>query len=82
MHIDYLPTLDGKLAQLDDRIHELQALEAELHAWIVAHPDLAGKPPPPVPPPSVAREFTLLMALKTALEKLGATRAALARRRA
>lgn len=80
MEIDYLPTPVEKVAQIEARIEELRVLEAELHARIVNHPDLKGKPPPPAPPPSVAREFLVVMAVKTALEKLGETRAALARR--
>lgn len=80
MEIDYLPTPAEKVAQIEARIEELRVLEAQLHARIVNHPDLKGKPPPPAPPPSVAREFLVLMAVKTALEKLGETRAALARR--
>jgi len=80
MEINYLPTIAGKIAQLDARIAALRALEVQVHARILNHPDLEGKPPPPAPPPSVAREFLVLMAVKTALEKLGETRAALARR--
>lgn len=80
MEIDYLPTPREKVAQLEARIEALRILEAELHARIVDHPDLKGKPPPAAPPPSVAREFLVLMAVKTALEKLSATRAALVRR--
>lgn len=80
MEIDYLPGREEKIAQLDERIEMLRALEAQLHNRVVTHPDLRDKPPPPVPPPSVAREFMVLTAVRTALEKLAATRVALARR--
>ncbi len=82
MEIDSLPTAAEKIAQLDERIEALQALEGQVRARIIHHPDLKGQPPSPAPPASVAREFMLLMAVQTAIEKLNQTRAALARRSA
>jgi hypothetical protein len=36
---------------------------------------------PPVPPPAIMREFSVVMSARTATEKLQATRAALVRKR-
>ena len=58
----------------------MRAVEDAARERIVSSPELAGKPLPPVPPPAVMREFTLVMAARTAIEKLEATRAALAKR--
>jgi hypothetical protein len=80
MAIDYLPTATEKVRQLGDRIELLRAFETQVHARIVSNPELRGRPMPPVPPPSVAGEFQVLMAIHTALQKLGETRAALMRR--
>lgn len=79
MEIDYASGVEGKLRQLDARITALLALEREVHARIVGHPALRGGPLPPAPPPEIAREFAVLTATATALDKLTATRAALAR---
>ena len=80
MEIDWAPGLEDKLRQIDDRVADLRILAAEVYERIVDHPDVRVSPPPAMPPPAVAREFAVLMALKTALEKLTATRAGLSRR--
>jgi len=82
MEIDDLPTAAEKIAQLDERIDALRALEGQVRARIIHHSDLKGQSPSPAPPAFVAQEFMLLMAVQTAIEKLGQTRAALARRSA
>ena len=80
MDIDWAPDTAGKVAQLDERLVAVRAVEDAARERIVSSPELAGKPLPPVPPPAVMREFTLVMAARTAIEKLEATRAALAKR--
>jgi hypothetical protein len=81
MGIEWAEAVDAKIAQIDARIPELRALEELARQRIVESPELAGKPLPPLPPPAVLREFTLVMAARTAIEKLTETRAALARKR-
>lgn len=81
MDIEWARGLDAKLAQIDARLVEIRAIEAAVRQRIIDSPDLAGKPLPPVPPPAVLREFAVVMAAKTATEKLQATRAALAGKR-
>ena len=80
MEIDWSAEVDGKIAQIDARLDALRTVESAARQRIVESPDLAGKPLPPVPPPSVIREFTVVMAARTATEKLTATRAALVRK--
>jgi len=80
MDIDWARDTPGKVAQLDERLVAVRAVEDAARERIVTSPELAGKPLPPVPPPAVLREFTLVMAARTAIEKLEATRAALAKR--
>jgi hypothetical protein len=81
MGIEWAAAVDAKIAQIDARIPALRALEELARQRIVESPELAGKPLPPLPPPAVLREFTLVMAARTAIEKLTETRAALARKR-
>jgi len=81
MDIAWATDLDGKLGQIDARLVELRALEEQARQRIIESPDLVGKPLPPVPPPAVLREFTVVMAARTAIDKLTATREALARKR-
>ncbi len=45
MEIDYRPGREEKVAQLDERIETLRALEARLQTLIVTDPDLRDKPP-------------------------------------
>jgi hypothetical protein len=81
MGIEWAEAVDAKIAQIDARLPALRALEEVARQRIVESPELAGKPLPPLPPPAVLREFTLVMAARTAIEKLTETRAALARKR-
>ena len=81
MEIEWAPAVDAKLAQIDARLDALRGVEEVARQRIIESPDLAGKPLPPVPPPAVLREFTVVMAARTAIEKLAETRAALARKR-
>lgn len=81
MEIQWAPDVDTKIAQIDDRLGALHTLEDAARQRIIESPELAGKPLPPVPPPAVLREFTVVMAARTATEKLTATRVALARKR-
>jgi hypothetical protein len=80
MEIEWAPSLEERLRQIDDRVADLRAVAADVSARVVAHPDMGVSPLPVTPPPAVAREFALLMALETALEKLAATRTGLSRR--
>ena len=80
MDIEWAPDVDGKLAQIDERLGAVRAVEDAARKRIVESPELVGKPLPPVPPPAVIREFTVVMAARTAIEKLTATRVALARK--
>ena len=80
MDIDWAADVPGKLAQIDARVAAVRAVEDAARRRIVESPELAGKPLPPAPPPAVLREFTVVMAARTAIEKLTATRAALARK--
>jgi hypothetical protein len=81
MDIAWSADVDEKIAQIDARLVAVRAVEEEARQRIVESPDLVGKPLPPVPPPAVLREFTVVMAARTAVEKLTATRAALMRKR-
>ena len=81
MEIEWAPAVDAKLAQIDARLDALRGVEEVARQRIIESPDLAGKPLPPVPPPAVLREFSVVMAARTAIEKLAETRAALARKR-
>ena len=81
MEIELAPEVGAKIAQIDARLDALRGLEELVRQRIIDSPDLAGKPLPPVPPPAVLREFTVVMAARTAIEKLTETRAALARKR-
>jgi hypothetical protein len=80
LEIEWAPGLEERLRQVDDRVADLRAVAADVHARIVAQPDVRVSPLPATPPPAVAREFALLMAVETALEKLAAIRAGLRRR--
>jgi hypothetical protein len=82
MDIPWAPVVADKIAQIDARLAALRTLEEAARQRIVESPELAGKPLPPVPPPAVLREFSVVMAARTATEKLTATRAALDRKRA
>lgn len=81
MEIEWAAEVDAKIGQIDARLPSLRAIEERARQRIVESPELAGKPLPPVPPPAVLREFTVVMAARTAIEKLAETRAALARKR-
>jgi hypothetical protein len=80
MEIDWAADVGGKLAQIDARLGAVRAIEEVARQRIIDSPELVGKPLPPVPPPAVIREFTVVMAARTAIDKLTATRAALARK--
>ena len=80
MDIEWAPAIDDKMAQIDVRLTAVRAVEDAARQRIVENPELGGKPLPPVPPPAVIREFTIVMAARTAIEKLTATRTALARK--
>jgi hypothetical protein len=80
MDIEWAPDTPGKLAQIDARLDAVRAVEDAARQRIVESPELAGKPLPPVPPPAVMREFTVVMAARNAIDKLTATRLALARK--
>jgi hypothetical protein len=82
MDIEWAAAADAKVAQIDARLVAVRDVEEAARRRIVESPELAGKPLPPVPPPAVMREFTVVMAARTAIEKLTATRAALDRKRA
>jgi hypothetical protein len=81
MEIDWAPAVDDKVAQIDARLAAVRGVEAAARQRIVESPELGGKPLPPVPPAAVMREFTVVMAARTAIDKLTATRTALARKR-
>jgi hypothetical protein len=81
MDIQWAAAVDAKVAQIDARLVAVRDVEEAARRRIVESPELAGKPLPPVPPPAVIREFTVVMAARTAIEKLTATRAALDRKR-
>ena len=81
MEIDWAPEMDGKIAQIDARLEAIRVVEDAMRGRILESPELAGKPLPPVPPPAIMREFSVVMAARTATEKLQATRAALVRKR-
>jgi len=81
MEIEWAAEVDAKIGQIDARLPALRAIEEQARQRIIESPDLAGKPLPPVPPPAVLREFAVVMAARTAVEKLTETRAALARKR-
>jgi hypothetical protein len=81
MEIAWAPDVDAKITQIDARLAALRALEEMARQRIVDNPGLAGKPLPPVPPPAVLREFAVVMAARTSIDKLTATRAALDRKR-
>jgi len=80
MDIAWGPDTAAKIAQIDARVAAVRTVEEAAKQLIVENPALAGKPLPPVPPPAVIREFTVVMAARTAVEKLNATRAALVRK--
>jgi hypothetical protein len=80
MDIEWAADVPGKVAQIDARLVAVRAVEDTARQRIIDSPELAGKALPPVPPPAVIREFTVVMAARTAVEKLTATRAALARK--
>ena len=80
MDIEWAADVPGKLAQIDAQLTAVRAVEDAARQRIVESPELAGKPLPPAPPPAVLREFTVVMAARTAIDKLTATRAALARK--
>jgi hypothetical protein len=81
MEIDWAPGTDAKIAQIDTRLDAVRDVETAMRGRILESPELAGKPLPPVPPPAIIREFSVVMAARTATEKLQATRAALVRKR-
>ena len=81
MEIDWAPEVDAKIGQIDARLEAIREVEDAMRRRIIESPELAGKPLPPVPPPAVMREFSVVMAARTATEKLQATRAALVRKR-
>jgi len=81
MDIDWAEGADAKIGQIDARLPALRDIESLARQRIIESPELAGKALPPVPPPAVMREFTVVMAARTAIEKLTATRAALDRKR-
>jgi hypothetical protein len=81
MDIEWAADVDEKIAQIDTRLVAVRAVGEAARQRIVESPDLVGKPLPPVPPPVVLRELTVVMAARTAVEKLTATRAALIRKR-
>jgi len=81
MAIEWAPDTAGKLAQIEARVSAIRGVEEAVRRRIIESPDLAGKPLPPMPPPAVMREFTVVMATKTAIEKLQATGLALAGKR-
>jgi hypothetical protein len=80
MDIDWAADVADKLAQIDARLGVVRAVEDAARQRIIESPELVGKPLPPVPPPAVMREFTVVMAARSAIDKLTATRAALARK--
>jgi hypothetical protein len=79
MMIDYAGGIAEKVRRLDERLAALRALESEAHARILESPELGGEPPT-VPPLSVEPAFTVLTAVRTAIEKLDAAGAALRRK--
>ena len=81
MEIEWAGAVDTKIDQIETRLCELRDVEARARQRIIDSPELAGKPLPPVPPPTVLREFTVVMAARTAIDKLTETRTALARKR-
>jgi hypothetical protein len=81
MEIDWAPEVGAKIAQIDARLDAIREVEDAMRRRIIESPELAGKPLPPVPPPAIMREFSVVMSARTATEKLQATRAALVRKR-
>jgi hypothetical protein len=81
MEIEWAADVDDKIAQIDTRLTAVREIEEATRQRIVESPALAGKPLPPVPPPAVIGELAVVMAAHSAIEKLEATRTALARRR-
>ena len=81
MAIEWAGDVDARIAQIDARVIAVRAVEEVARQRIIESPDLAGKPLPPVPPPAVLRELAVVMAARTAVEKLTETQAALARKR-
>jgi len=81
MDIEWAGGFDARIAQIDARLTAVRTVEEMARQRIIESPDLAGKPLPPVPPPAVLREFAVVMAARTAVEKLTETRVALARKR-
>src|SRR5262245_36753872 len=81
MDIEWAAAVDAKVEQIDTRLAAVRAVEEAARQRIVESPELVGKPLPPVPPPAVMREFTVVMAARTAIDKLTATRSALERKR-
>ena len=81
MDIEWTGDVDARIAQIDARVIAVRTVEELARQRIIESPALAGKPLPPVPPPAVLREFAVVMAARTAVEKLTETRAALARKR-
>ncbi len=81
MEIEWAADVDDKIAQIDTRLTAVREIEGSARQRIVESPALAGKPLPPVPPPAVLGEFAVMMASRSAIEKLEATRAALTRKR-
>jgi hypothetical protein len=81
MEIEWAPEVADKLAQIDARLVAVRAIGESARQRIMESPELVGKPLPPVPPPAVLREFTVVMAARSAIDKLTATRVALARKR-
>ena len=81
MEIEWAAAVDAKVAQIDARLAAVRTVEEAARQRIVESPELVGKPLPPVPPPAVMREFTVVMAARTAIDKLTATRSALERKR-
>ncbi len=80
MEIAWADDVAAKIAQIDARLAAIADVEATARQRIIDNPALAGKPLPPVPPPAVMHEFAVVMATKTASDRLRATRAALAPR--
>lgn len=81
MEIEWAADVADKLAQIDARLGAVREVEEGARQRIFENPELVGTPLPPVPPPAVMREFAVVMAARTAIDKLTATRAALARKR-
>src|SRR5205823_4517373 len=67
MDIAWAPEVDAKIAQIDARLTAVREIEEVARLRIMDSPALAGKPLPPVPPPAVLREFTVVMAARSAV---------------